>query len=68
MMYRVVHTSYVGLLGMDLELSCHRSKAQAFRSAHRFAKQYGRGVHVEDEQGNPVMEVKVKRGNRWVIV
>lgn len=67
-MYRVVHTAYAGMIGIDLELSCHRSKAQAFRKAHSLRKQYGRGVHVEDEQGRPVMEVKVKKNGRWVVV
>ena len=66
--YSVIHTTYAGMIGIDVELSKHSSRAAAFRALHKYEKEYGKGLSVIDENGNHLFEVKTKRNGRWVTI
>lgn len=70
-MFRVMCVRYAGMIGVEHEVSSHRSKAAAFRKMHSLRyneEDYDTDYYVADEDYKPVLEVKTKRNGRWVIV
>lgn len=70
-MYRVMCVRYAGMIGVEHEVSSHRSKAAAFKKMHSLRhneEDYNIEYYVADEDYKQVFETRTKRNGRWVIV
>lgn len=69
-MYRVMCVRYAGMIGVEHEVSGHRSKAAAFRKMRSL--NYNRQdddtyYYVADENYKAVDAIYVKKNGRWVV-